>query len=74
MNQAAFIRKLAEIKKLAEPEVPSWCTIEQAARILNMSEQTVRRRITDGTLTAHRVGPRLIRIDKASLVNLGGVV
>jgi excisionase family DNA binding protein len=51
--------------------VPNWCTIQVAAQILNMSTRTVRRRISDGTLAARRVGPRLIRVNVASLNDLG---
>jgi excisionase family DNA binding protein len=39
-----------------------YVTIAQAAEILNQSVKTVRRRISDGTLPAYRVGPRLIRV------------
>lgn len=34
----------------------------EAAEILNQSVKTVRRRISDGTLPAYRIGPRLIRV------------
>ncbi|MFE6648222.1 helix-turn-helix domain-containing protein [Nocardioides sp. NPDC057772] len=39
-----------------------YVTIAQAAAILNQSVKTVRRRISDGTLPAYRIGPRLIRV------------
>ena len=39
-----------------------YVTIAQAAEILNQSVKTVRRRISDGTLPAYRIGPRLIRV------------
>ena len=39
-----------------------YVTITQAAEILNQSVKTVRRRISDGTLPAYRIGPRLIRV------------
>lgn len=48
-----------------------WPTIRQAAEQYSISEKTIRRRITDGTLKARRIGPRLIRIDPASLTQLG---
>lgn len=44
-----------------------WFTIEQAANRLQMSTRTVRRRITDGSLPAQRLGPRLIRVNAQSL-------
>ena len=34
-----------------------------------MSEHTIRRRVDDRTLRAYRTGPRLIRIDRDSLIN-----
>ncbi|MEZ0355506.1 excisionase family DNA-binding protein [Mycobacterium sp. SA01] len=38
-------------------------TIKEAADQYQISETTVRRYIAEGRITAHRVGPRLIRID-----------
>jgi excisionase family DNA binding protein len=48
-----------------------WPTIQQAAALLQTSTKTIRRRIADGTLDARRFGPRLIRINPASLETLG---
>lgn len=42
-------------------------TLAEAAARLNVNPRTVRRRIADGTLTAYRVGPQLIRVDAAEL-------
>jgi excisionase family DNA binding protein len=42
-------------------------TVEEAAEILRVSQRTVRRRISDGTLEAQRFGPRLIRINLDSI-------
>lgn len=42
-------------------------TIPAAADVLSVSENTVRRRIKDGTIKFVRVGPRLIRIPRASI-------
>ena len=50
--------------------LPSLPTIHQAARGPEGVRPTIRRRITDGTLLAYRVGPRAIRVDKASLLKL----
>jgi excisionase family DNA binding protein len=36
--------------------------LARAAEYLDMSVKTLRRRIADGTLPAHRVGPRAIRV------------
>ena len=41
-------------------------TISAAAHSLNISEKTIRRRIDDGQLPAHRIGNR-IRIDQDEL-------
>jgi excisionase family DNA binding protein len=46
-----------------------WGTVAQAAQILAVSEKTIRRRITDGTIEAQRFGPRLIRVDLESLTS-----
>ncbi|MFD6056826.1 excisionase family DNA-binding protein [Rhodococcus wratislaviensis] len=42
-------------------------TVQQAADVLAVSTKTIRRRIADGTLPAHRVGPRLIRLRRIDL-------
>lgn len=46
-------------------------SIDEAADRLGVSTKTVRRRISDGTLKAVRIGPRIIRIDAASLASVG---
>lgn len=38
-------------------------TIAEAARRIGVHPNTLRRRIADGSLTAYRFGPRLIRLD-----------
>lgn len=38
-------------------------TIPDAADYLGVNPRTIRRRITDGTLTGYRMGPRIIRVD-----------
>ena len=38
-------------------------SINETANYVGVNPKTIRRRIADGTLTGHRVGPRLIRID-----------
>lgn len=42
-------------------------SIAEAASLRGVSAKTIRRRISDGTLKAVRLGPRLIRVDRASL-------
>ncbi len=38
-------------------------SVAQSAARLGVSPWTIRRRIADGSLTAYRVGPKLIRVD-----------
>ena len=55
----------------APPEIqdlPATLTIRQAAKVARVSEHTIRRRVSDRTLLAYRTGPRLIRIDRDSLI------
>lgn len=52
----------------------AWLTVRQAADRYQQSPQTIRRRIADGTLTARKFGPRLVRIDPASLEQFGAAL
>ncbi|HLK73625.1 MAG TPA: excisionase family DNA-binding protein [Streptosporangiaceae bacterium] len=45
-------------------------SIASAAEALDVSERTIRRRIADGSLRAYRVGPRLIKVDRAEVDKL----
>lgn len=47
--------------------VEPWPTIRDACAQYQVSDDTIRRRIADGTLEARRIGPRLIRINPESL-------
>lgn len=38
-------------------------SIREACSRYGLSDKTIRRRIADGTLTAYRCGPRLIKLD-----------
>lgn len=49
-------------------------SIAQAADRLGVSHWTVRRRISDGSLTAYRYGPRLIRVNAVDVDNLGKII
>lgn len=49
---------------------PVSLSINQAAERVGVSRDTIRRRIADGTLPAHRMGPKLIRIHPADLERL----
>jgi excisionase family DNA binding protein len=42
-------------------------SISAAAKSVGVATKTIRRRIADGTLTAYRFGPRLIRVDLAEV-------
>jgi excisionase family DNA binding protein len=45
-----------------------WKTPAQAAEHFGVSTKTVRRWIDDGIVYAERIGPRLIRVDIASML------
>ena len=51
-------------------ELPRMVSIRQAADELGCDPRTVRRYIAAGLLTASRVGPRMIRVDRDSLLAL----
>lgn len=51
--------------------VPALVTLSTAARLLDLSERTVRRLIADGTLRARRIGHRTLRIEAASIAEAG---
>lgn len=52
-------------------------SIQEAADMLGFCDRTIRRYISTGLLKAHRVGPRVIRLDlnevKGLLAPVGGV-
>jgi excisionase family DNA binding protein len=57
----------------AEVGLPEVLSKLQVAEAAGVSERTVDRRVKDGTLKATRLGPRLLRIERASVVAwLGG--
>jgi len=47
--------------------IPQRASIQQTADYLGVSTKTVRRYIADGKLKAVRLGPRLIRVERASV-------
>ncbi len=47
-----------------------WESVNSAAAYAKVSAKTIRRRILDGSLPAHRLGPQLLRIDRADLDQL----
>ena len=50
--------------------LPALLTITQVAEATGFSTKTIRRRIEDGTLPAHRIGPRCIRIQRDHILAL----
>jgi len=58
--------------------LPKWVSVQQTGDYLGVDQKTVRRYIASGRLTARRVGPRLIRIDRDSILKMmrpvGGAV
>lgn len=58
---------IAEEQPMVEPRQERFYDVAEVARLLRVSPSTVRRWIAAGTLVAHRVGPRAIRIRKEEL-------
>jgi excisionase family DNA binding protein len=54
-----------------QKDLPPRLNIKQAADFHGVDEKSIRRWIAQGRLTAYRVGPRLIRLDRDSVLNLG---
>jgi excisionase family DNA binding protein len=50
--------------------LPALLSIDQVADATGLSTKTIRRRVSDGTLTAHRIGPRIIRIERDAVLAL----
>lgn len=50
--------------------LPALLTINQVADATGLSTKTIRRRVAGGTLRGVRIGPRAIRIDRASVLDL----
>ncbi len=65
-------RKSEAAKALAaEPPGTEWLSIKQVAERYQISAETVRRWISYGWVRARRFGPKLIRVDAASVENMG---
>jgi excisionase family DNA binding protein len=50
--------------------LPPMLTIQQAAEAIGVDPKTIRRRISEKTLIAYRLGPRAIRVDRDSLLQM----
>lgn len=48
-------------------QVSEWDTISEAAKRFKLSPDTIRRMISRGEIEARRFGPRLIRVNLASI-------
>lgn len=46
---------------------PRWASLAEASEHLGVSQKTLRRMISSGTVTGYRVGPRLLRVDLREL-------
>ena len=42
-------------------------SMQKAAELIGCDPKTIRRRVSDGTLTGYRVGPRAMRVDLAEV-------
>ena len=56
---------------MVHPSSPKLITVQEAASRIGVSTQSIRRWISSGLIRGVRVGPKLIRVDAASLDNLG---
>jgi excisionase family DNA binding protein len=59
---------MANTNKAPLPPLPS---VEQAANYVGVDPKTVQRWISQGRLSAKRNGPRLIRLDRDEVLQLG---
>jgi excisionase family DNA binding protein len=62
------------MQNMTTGDLPPHPTIKQTANHLGVDVRTVRRWISAGRLTAHRVGPRLIRVDRQSILKLASPI
>ena len=56
----------SDLAEWSQP-VPEWLSLQQAAQLLGVSVDTIRRRIAAGVLPASRCGARLIRVRATDL-------
>ena len=68
---APLVGKIASLERtietLKKEAMPKWLTVKEAAKVLKVSEKTVRRRKDAGEFETKRVGGR-IRIRTSSIV------
>lgn len=58
-----FPKEGATMARTASKQARRLASIKQAAEYAACSTKTIRRRISDGSLTGYRMGKRLIRVD-----------
>jgi excisionase family DNA binding protein len=58
----------------AQTQLPAQPTINQTAKYFGVDIKTIRRWISQGRLTAYRIGPRLIRVDRESIRRLANPI
>lgn len=61
------MRSFATLQSPALRGRRTYVSLAQAAEHVGVSERTIRRWIADGRLAGYRVGPRLLRVDRAEL-------
>ena len=54
--------------------LPPQPTQKQTAEFFGVDVKTIRRWVAQGRLTAYRVGPRLIRVDRESILKLASPI
>jgi Helix-turn-helix domain len=52
-------------------DLPAWMTIPQVSKHHGIDDSTTRRYIAKGQLKAQGIGPRLIRVERESVLSLG---
>jgi hypothetical protein len=52
-------------------DLPAWMTIPQVSKHHGIDDSTTRGQLTKGLLKAHRIGPRLVRVERESVLSLG---
>jgi excisionase family DNA binding protein len=57
-------------KKKKDDYPPPWMTMAQCAHDLDVDLSTIRRYIQQGRLKAVRVGPQMIRVERASFLEM----
>ena len=58
-------------RNMSDDDLPPWLSIKRTAGHIDASERHVRRLIASGDLEARRVGKRLIRVSRESVLKFG---